>query len=369
MFKHTLALTAAALFAVPTIAQEEAKYERLEMPKVMVGDPAPALTVGSWVKGDPVEKFESDRTYVVEFWATWCGPCRKSIPHLTELQRRFADRNVEIIGVSIWERDQGLVHPFVEEWGDKMGYTVAMDKVLGEGEDAAGQMAQGWMKAAGKGGIPTAFIVKNGTVNWIGYPMEMDEPLAKIVEGTWNLEEEAGKYRREFALQAKLAAFRLDAETALKAGKYEVALASMDEAIKSNPGHERMFGQQKFLALVRMSDLEQASAYGKHLIENVYHEDAGALNFVAWTIVDPEMKIDNRDYELSIKAAKRACELTDWKDPAILDTLALGLFNSGHITKALKIQEKAVIFAKGTQYEKELTDRLEKFRKAVQSQG
>jgi len=53
-----------------------------------VGDPAPELKVARWVKGNRVAKFNLGRIYVVEFWATWCGPCRESIPHLTELDRQ-----------------------------------------------------------------------------------------------------------------------------------------------------------------------------------------------------------------------------------------------------------------------------------------
>src|SRR5262249_18297967 len=68
-----------------------------------VGDPAPKLNVKSFVKGEPIATLELDKLYVVEFWATWCGPCRVSIPHLTELQKKYPD--VAFIGVSVWEQD------------------------------------------------------------------------------------------------------------------------------------------------------------------------------------------------------------------------------------------------------------------------
>ena len=92
-----------------------------------VGDAAPKMEVKSFVKGEPVKEFEAGKTYVVEFWATWCGPCKTSIPHLTELQKKYPE--VAFIGVSVSERDQGLVKPFVDEMGDKMAYRVAIDAV------------------------------------------------------------------------------------------------------------------------------------------------------------------------------------------------------------------------------------------------
>ena len=83
-----------------------------------VGDPAPKLEVKEFVKGEPLKDLEKGKTYVVEFWVTWCGPCRATIPHLTELQKKHKD--ITFIGVSVYENDQKKVKPFVEEMGDKI---------------------------------------------------------------------------------------------------------------------------------------------------------------------------------------------------------------------------------------------------------
>src|SRR5437762_6606240 len=133
-----------------------------------IGDPDPKLEVKEFVKGDPVKQFDKGKTYVVEFWATWCGPCRTSIPHVTELQKKHKD--VVFIGVSVWERDQSGVKPFVKEMGDKMDYRVAMDDVAEGAKGNEGKMAKNWMTAAEQDGIPAAFIVNGeGKVAWIGH--------------------------------------------------------------------------------------------------------------------------------------------------------------------------------------------------------
>ena len=63
-----------------------------------VGSPAPGLNIDEWVKG---EFNPSDaEVYVLEFWATWCAPCRKSIPHLTQLQEEYELDGLKIVGIS-----------------------------------------------------------------------------------------------------------------------------------------------------------------------------------------------------------------------------------------------------------------------------
>src|SRR5713101_3891226 len=81
-------------------------------PTLKVGDPAPKLQNGKWIQGEPVTAFKEGKAYLVEFWATWCPPCRASIPHLNEIHNKYKDQGLVIIGQDCFERDEALVAPF-----------------------------------------------------------------------------------------------------------------------------------------------------------------------------------------------------------------------------------------------------------------
>lgn len=149
---------------------------------LVAGSIAPPIFADKWVKGAPVKTFERGRVYVVEFWATWCNPCIASVPHLTELQKKYP--NITIIGVAASEQptrsnlDDRLskVENFVTKQGTGMNYTVAYD--------GAGAMWSNWMVPAQRGGIPATFIVgPDGRISWIGHPLldEFDRELEAVV--------------------------------------------------------------------------------------------------------------------------------------------------------------------------------------------
>ena len=75
--------------------------------------------------GKPVSPEDlKGKVIVVDFWATWCGPCISEIPEFNELQRKFAGKGVEVMGVALASGKPAEVKPFVDRF--KMKYWVVM---------------------------------------------------------------------------------------------------------------------------------------------------------------------------------------------------------------------------------------------------
>jgi thiol-disulfide isomerase/thioredoxin len=306
-----------------------------------VGDKAPPLKVGKWIKGEPVEKLDPSKTYVVEFWATWCGPCKQTIPHLSEMQGKYKD--VVFIGQDVWERDveQAKSEAFVAEMGDKMSYRVATDDRSAGGK---GAMAETWMEAAGQDGIPTAFIVKDGTVAWIGHPMEMEPVLEKVVAGKFDAEAAKKATAEKAAQQDEMVAvgqeFQDKVIKPLRAGDAASASAAVDALVAAHPAMKKQVLHAAFVVFIKAE--QNAPAYkAADELAAAANDDPQALNELAWTIVD-DASVTDRDYDRAEKYATRAVELTNSKRADILDTLARVYAEKGQMDKALEWQTKAV---------------------------
>jgi thiol-disulfide isomerase/thioredoxin len=326
--------------------------------RVNVGDPAPPLTVGKWVKGQPVTEFEKGKVYVVEFWATWCGPCKRAIPHLTELAKSNPD--VTFIGANVLEENDSAVEPFVKEIGDKMDYRVATDD---KSTIEDGAMLDGWMKAAGQNGIPATFIInKEGKIAWIGLPTQMDPVLASVVAGTYDLAEAtrvaAEAMAKMEAIEAVKAAVRDQMKAPLSKKDFDAALAVIDGAVAANPDARSALLHMKFSIAMRGEKYPLAYQVADELAET-NKEDPDELNQLAWFIADNK-SVKTRDLDRALRYAQWAVEASDAKSGEILDTLARVQFDKGDVDQAIETQKKAVDLSQAGSKE-ELQKTLEKY--------
>ena len=354
---RTLLLTAVLVSSCPAAFAQEPAAPAAKAPAAMtIGSPAPTPEVSDFIRGEQPKWFEKGKTYVVEFWATWCGPCRASMPHLSDLADRYKD-SVVVVGISDEQPD--VVRGFLDkdEWKKKARYNLAADPDRSVHRD--------YMEAAGKNGIPTAFIVRDGKVQWIGHPMQMDEPLAKVVDGTWDAKAAKKEFDDAAATARKQQERRRAIGEARKAGDWKKIIAMMDEDIAGATGSQKRQAQMsKFRTMIGAAKMpKEGYSFGRELVA-ASKGDAEALNEIAWYVLD-DKAVGVRDIPFALETAKAAIAAAGAPEPAIMDTLARAYWESGDKAKALEWQEKAVKAAGDDEdVAGQMKETLERYREA-----
>ncbi len=269
-----------------------------------IDDQAPPLRVREWLKGAPIQKFEKGKVYVVEFWATWCKPCKAAMPHLSALAEKYRDK-VTILGIDIYEKKTTSIEKvkaFVDSMGHQMDYSVMV-------EDSNFTVAD-WLEATSekKNGIPNTFVVDaEGRLAWIGHPKDLEEVLPKIVINAWDLKEELAKrnfksYLKQLDEEAndKLNMYEGDAYKQDYIGKPDSALLIINYFLKKEPKlkYAPLIASHTFSALLK-TDLLKAYEYGKVAIVTSTYDNP--YYHLIWSTIETysdKLKLPPQIYEL-----------------------------------------------------------------------
>ncbi len=321
------------------------------------GDPAPPLKVSRWLQGDAVKAFEKDKVYVVEFWATWCGPCIAVMPHLSELQTQYKNKGVAVIGFTAADpkNTEDQVAAFVKERGPKLKYTFAF------ADDAV--TMDTWMKAAGREGIPCSFVVdKAGKIAYTGHPMYLDLVLPKVVAGTATAREvgeELAKVQTEFGTVSETLA--RDPKAGLVAlHEFETRYPPLSDFLPSV--------RARLSYLPKYGKPGEAKEYAEKLVAKATERgDRGALRMVASILRLGDGKDSPELLAVAVRAAEAEARLAGDKDAEALLNLATVHLAAGDRAKTREYARKAVEAAADGPRELRLS--VERDAKALEAQA
>lgn len=155
-------VAAAAIKPMPAPAQPQEPRVPLEI------GAKPEFTL-SFVGGEQVTNEDlKGKIVVMDFWATWCGPCMAAMPHMIELQKEYGDKGIQIVGISLDKSMDTLKQTLADKPDMSWPQHYDPDRVI--------------TKQFGVSGIPTIYILSpEGEVLWRGHPNAMDAPLKQAI--------------------------------------------------------------------------------------------------------------------------------------------------------------------------------------------
>ncbi len=137
-----------------------------------VGQPAPTWRARTLEGQEIGSKTLAGKVVIVDFWATWCPPCRKEIPGFIALQKQYAERGLVIVGASVDRGGSEVVKKFASEQGVNYPMIMAAPEMVGAFGEVIGQIR----------GIPTTVVIGRGgkiVFTHVGYASK--ETFEKVI--------------------------------------------------------------------------------------------------------------------------------------------------------------------------------------------
>lgn len=336
----SLVFSSAAVRAEGTPPPAEAPAVK---PTLTTGSDAPALKPEKWLKGEAVTTFDPKKVYIIECWATWCGPCVAAIPHMNALHAKFKDKGLVVIGMNVMDGTEEKASAFVTRQGDKMAYRVAYD-------GKPGQIAKDWLEAANVRGIPHSFVVRDGKILWQGHPLDLTEVnVQNILNGRTiavippaeqaKLNEAVVTYRKA----------RLEVLGLLQTKQADAALAKIAEKenilVGTDPADPDLL---RAMAWSIKGERETSLAYYQKALK-AGNGNAAVLFRVAYGLMDYGSV---RDTALALECAREAAKKD--ANPIVFHLQARAELAAGNKDAAMAILEKIAVEQDSDEYREEL---------------
>ncbi|MET0244232.1 MAG: TlpA disulfide reductase family protein [Flavitalea sp.] len=322
---------------------------------LFIGDAAPQFSASTWLKGKPIKGYQRGHVYVLEFWATWCAPCRAAMPHLSKLAKEFR-REATFIGVDVLESSnitEVEIKRFVDSMGSKLDYSVVMDRnnsIHTAFIHAAGQQAFG---------IPRTMVIDNyGKLAWMGDASELEKVLPYIIDRQWDLKKELQRnawnhYIDSLDSEVQSGLTKFTKGSMNKNDQPDSALAFVESAIAQTPALRYRINTAygKFSALLKV-DQKKALEYGYELFNYTDSIRNPGYEAVIEAMEDTQtMKINNPTlYKLAAVCYEKKINRLPYPEvqliPKMYSSLAYYYWKSGEPEKAINNQKKAVTLLK-----------------------
>ena len=333
-------------------AQRPITFARIN-PPIQPGARVSFPSLASWVKGTPITSFTPGKVYVFEFFTTSCSHCKEFAELITRLARTYGAQGAEFIAIT--DEEAPIVKAWLELPGklNEVPYSVVSDP----DRSAMITLQNGTFRNFN----PRFFVIKNGIVQWFGHPKDAEEPIAKVVAGTWDPETVRAAAITDSTVSRGKDLLDRVARECDKTGDWTPMFAAVDAVRAAIPERAGQYDAQRFVIMIGLGDMPDAGYEFGRRIAKEYAQDMLTTRSLARAILSsPYAK--RRDIDFAMELAVTADTLAKGEDARAADTLGLAWFSKGNREKAIENAERAVKLEKDQKTREQYQQALQKFR-------